>query len=91
MSPSTVSMDASRMDVKVDKDPRRRRSLKRPESPPPPESPPIANRSLRPPSLDLDAPACDSLQMPRSETSRRLPGVSAPTGLSGAHRPETPA
>ena len=62
-----------------------------PDSPPQPETPPGASRTLRPPSIDLDAPACDSSRVPGSDTTRRLPGHSAPAGHSGAHRPETPA
>ena len=61
-----------------------------PDSPPPPETPPAASRTLRPLSLDLDAPACDISRVPGSDISRRLPGVSARAGQSGAHRPETP-
>ena len=59
--------------------------------PPPPETPPCGDQTLRPLSLDLDAPACDISRVPGSDTSQRLPGVSARAGQSGAHRPETPA
>ena len=64
-----------------------------PESPPPPESPPIARRSLRPPCFDPNMPECDSSQYQNRILTGdfHLTGVSAPTGLSGAHRPETPA
>ena len=66
-------------------------AVHQPDTPPPPETPPCADRTLRPLSLDRDAPARDISRVPGSDASRRLPGVSAPTGLSGAHRPETPA
>ena len=65
----------------------------RPEYPPPPESAPCASRTLRLPCFDPNAPECDNTR----HQNRRLAGyfhptrVSAPTGLSGAHRPETPA
>ena len=64
-----------------------------PESPPPPESPPIARRSLRLPCFDPNTPECDSSQYQNRILTGdfHLTGVSAPTGLSGAHRPETPA
>ena len=57
-------------------------AVDQPDTPPTPESPPCTDRTLRPLSLDLDAPACDISRVPRSDTSRRLPGVSARTGQS---------
>ena len=65
----------------------------RPEYPPPPESPPCASRTLRLPCFDPNAPECDNTwyQNRRQAGDFRPTGVSAPTGLSGAHRPETPA
>ena len=65
----------------------------RPDSPPQPESPPRANRTLRLPGFDPNAPKCDNTrhQNRRQAGDFHPTGVSAPTGLSGAHRPETPA
>ena len=52
-------------------------AVRAPDSPPPPETPPHTSRTLRLLSLDLVAPACDSPRVPGSETTRRVPGVSA--------------
>ena len=58
-------------------------AVRAPDSPPPPETPPHTSRTLRPPSIDLDAPACDNSRVP----DRRLPGDSPDT----PPQPETPA
>ena len=58
-------------------------AVRQPDSPPQPDTPPCASRTLRPPSIDLDASACDNSRVP----DRRLPGDSPDT----PPQPETPA
>ena len=45
-------------------------AVRAPDSPPQPETLPCASRTLRPPSIDLDAPACDIFRVP----DRIIPG-----------------
>ena len=69
-------------------------AVHQPESPPPPESPPNADRSLCPSHLSLEATACDNSLCSRSETAQRPTGYSRAyhaTGVSGVRRPDTPA
>ena len=89
-SPSTVSMDASRMDVKMDKSPRRS-SLNRPESPPHTARSLRLHRSLRPDPTGVSARPASTSTHPRV-TAYRCPDLrQAGDYPESPPRPDCPA
>ena len=82
-SPSTASMDASRMDVKMDKDPRRR-SLKWPECPP------YTRRSLRLRRSIRPSPAGVSARPATTSTRPRMTRLGCPDWILSGDNPESP-